>query len=138
VNEDIKQFTLFVLNDSGNIERFTYLHSDQVKKDKKPVYYQLLLDNPKGQVLKVNRKMVRETHNGLPAADEKKILLVETEYFYFNKEKNKLSYIKINGSNIPDIVKIPEGDYSLRPADYDFTKETEIIRFFNNYFQATR
>src|ERR1044071_2785551 len=84
-NEDVKEFTLkFEKKDSVITLRFVHANQYQ-KKVNQPIYYEILLDDEKGQLLKLNKKVVATSGDGLLASRTMKYLKLEPSYFYFDK-----------------------------------------------------
>jgi hypothetical protein len=135
VSQKIKQFSLVVPNEKGS-ETFTFLHSDIIKKARKPFYYEVLVEDGMGYLLKVNQKEVVEAQKGLPVADATKELSLNITYYYFDKNARSLSKINANGANIKEILSI-KGD-ELRTEGYDFASELSLKEFFIAYFAKNR
>jgi hypothetical protein len=137
VNEDIKEFTLkYVMKDSAIQLRF--VHSNQYQKNGASVYYEVLADDPKGQLLKLNKKVVANTGDGIIANRTSKYLKAEPSYFYYNKSTKKLQKIKEN-SDMRSILSIPEENVAEMNIDtFDLSREDNIIRLIKLYFEKAR
>ncbi len=134
VNDPVKQFTLIVQNGDTN-SVYTFINASQIRQEKKPMYYELLLDHPTYQVLRYNRKYVSEASKSLPVAEGRKIFALEMSYYLYNKTSNKIIRIKANGTNIAEALGItPDQVKELKLDSYDFSGETDILRFFQLYF----
>ena len=130
VTDAIKQFNLYAqAGDTALLLQF--VNASQYKKQNKTFYYQVILDNEKGQLLKTNQKTIRSLTEGLLAAKGKKYFDVSSDYFYYDKTTKKITKINPDGSNLKTILK-PDANTT---GDYNFSDEDDLIRFFRNYFQ---
>lgn len=134
VNDPIKYFTLMV-QPGDTLFNYTFIHTNQIRKEKKPLFYELILQDSVYHLLKYNRKIVAEAGNSLPAADGRKIFQLEISYFLYQIKSKKLVRLKSDGSNIADALGIGRDKVNeLKLANSDFSIESEIIRFFKSYF----
>jgi hypothetical protein len=137
-NEDIKEFTLKI-EKKDSLITLRFVHANQYqKKVNQPVYYEVLLDDEKGQLLKLNKKVVATSGDGLLAARTMKYLKLESSYFYFDKSTKKLHKIKEN-TTLSSIISIPEEiKKDLHEDTFDMTQEDNIIRLFKLYFEKSK
>ena len=135
VDDPIRSFFLIVPSGDTNIV-FTFINASQVKAEKKPMYYELLLENPTWQVLKFNRKFVGDAGKSLPVAEGRKIFDLELSYFIFNKSTKKLTRLKASGTNIASTLGLNK-EQEADVVNYDFSAETDILRFFRKYFEQS-
>jgi hypothetical protein len=135
-NEEIKDFTLMI-PDGNSFISSKFVNANQYQKEKTVFYYELLIDDKKGQLLKTNKKVIAELSNSsLPAYNGKKFFNLETSYYYYNNASKKMAKIKANGSNIGAALGLnPEEENALHVAAFDFSKEQDVIRLMNLYFQ---
>jgi hypothetical protein len=133
VNEEIKEFTLKIpVADSIITSRF--IHSSQFHKGD-PVYYEVLLDNDKGQLLKTNQKVVANAESNLLTTQTKKYLKLESAYFYFDKKTKKIAKIRAYG-NFASVLGLSEQEAKeLQVDSFDPSKEEDVIRLFKKYFE---
>jgi len=132
VNDPIRSFYLVVpMGDSNSI--YTFINASQIKEEKKPMFYELLLENPTWQVLKYNRKFVGDASKSLPVAEGRKIFDLELSYFIFNKSTKKLTRLKASGTNIASTLGLDK-EQEADLVNYDFSSESDILRFFRKYF----
>lgn len=136
VNEEIKEFTLSArIGDSVINSRF--INSNQYQKGK-TTYYEVLIDNERGQVLKTNKKVVATTGDGIIASKTSKYLKLESEFFYYDKSTKKITRIKPSG-NFASILKLSEEEVKeINMDSFDASKEEEILRFFKLYFEKKK
>ena len=138
VNEEIREFVLAVKYPDSLVTS-VFVNGNQYRKDKKPAYYEVLVDDDAGQLLKHNKKVVAESMQGIPAYEGKKVFALETSYFYWDKKKKKLASIKANGSNIGDILGLDANAVELlKVRATDFSLEENTVQFFRGYFQHLR
>jgi len=132
-NEEIKEFTLKIPRaDSMITARF--IRANQLK-DGKPFYYEVLLDSDKGQLLKTNTKVIGTLDNGILATQTKRCLKLESEYYYFDKTKNKLTKIKPS-TDLKSLLHLTDEQAAgLHTETFDTTDEQNLLTFFKNYFQ---
>ena len=135
IEQKIKQFSL-VVPENGKMETYTFLHSDEIKKGRKPFYYEVLVENDMGYLLKLSQKKVVEAQKGLPVADGTKALSLDVTYYYFDKNARLLTRLNANGSNIKDALNI-KGD-EIRTEGYDFTNELSLKEFFISFFSKRK
>lgn len=135
VNEEIKEFVIVnVYPDTTVTSKF--INAGQLKKEKKTFYYEVLLDDAAGTLLKYNRKTVAESAEGIPAAEGKKIFRLESSVFYFDKAKKTVTPIKANGSNVISLLNLDDAaKTALQPKGTDFSIETNVVHFFKKYFE---
>lgn len=134
VNEEIKEFTLKVLK-KDSVINVRFVHGNQYQKRvNAPFYYEVLLDNDKGQLLKLNKKVVTTVGDGILAARTSKYLKLEPSYYYYDKQTKKLIRIK-ETTDITTIIPLTEEDKKeLSPDSFDFGNEENTIKFFKQYF----
>lgn len=132
VNEDIKEFTLKVkAGDSMITSRF--ISSSQFGKGK-TTYYEVLLDNEEGQLLKTNQKVVASLSSGVITSSSKKYLKLESVYFYYDKTTKKLIKIK-PGTDIRSLLHLSEEEAKqLNTGMYDMANEQDVIQLMKAYF----
>src|SRR5207253_1732773 len=130
VNDEVKEFSLVVSGDSNKVERFDFVNANQYKKEKDPLYYEVLADHNVGQLLKANKKFVEEGHDGLPVHEGKKVFGITVEYWYYDKQSKKITRIKGSGSNISQLIKLTDEDAAvLQLNSMDFNREEDLIKF---------
>jgi hypothetical protein len=131
VNEPIKEFTLkYVAGDSTFTLRF--INADQYQKGKS-FFYEVLLDNENGQLLKTNQKTVGTLENPMLGAETKKYLKLESEYYYYDKASRKV--IKITSvSDIKNALHLTEEEIKQLQVNFvDFANEVDVIKVFREY-----
>jgi hypothetical protein len=134
VNDEIKDFSIInVYPDTLIISKF--INASQLKKEKKVFYYEVLLDNEAGQLLKYNKKIVAEASKGIPVYEGKKVFELQSSFFYYDKKKKLVTAIKANGSNISSLVDVSSGP---DPKNYDFSLDGDITAFFTRYFESLK
>lgn len=133
VTDAIKKFSLYSQVGDTAIQ-LQFVNASQYKKENKTFYYQVVLDNEKGQLLKTNQKIIRSLTEGLLAAQGKKYFDLSSDYFYYDRTTKKLIKIKTDGSNLGQILKTDGNDLK----NYNFSDEEDIIKFFSNYFQNNK
>ena len=134
-NEPVKEFYLMVPEEKGVVKKYTFIHSDQVKKEKQPFYYEVLIDSSRGQLLKLNRKIVREGSNSLPGFAGK-VFYLELTYFFYDKQTKKITRLKGNGTNISETLRLTKAEEeAMELNNLDFNKEEDIVGLFNAYFK---
>jgi hypothetical protein len=138
VNEDIHDFTLVTVYPDTVITS-TFINSDVFKKEKKAFYYEVMLDNEVGQLLKHNRKFVNDANKGIPAYEGKKFFDLQASYFYFDKKKKEMMAIKANGTNIPALLNLSDADTNaLEIQTLNLSSEPELILFFTRFFELRK
>jgi hypothetical protein len=134
VNEDIKEFSLSIpVGDT--IIRSRFINSGQYKKSGRPSYYELLIDDSKGQLLKLTRKKIAVVDmQVLVITKNKKYFNPESEYYYYNKQTSSIDKIG-NGNNIKKLLQVKDTDtINAKIENTNFTNEDELIGFFKEYF----
>lgn len=137
VDEEIKEFSLTV-KQSDSTKTFKFLNGKQFKgnKDRSTVYYELLIDDEKGQLLKVNRKLIIDGRKSLAANGALKIFELENTYYYFDKKSEKILRIKSNGSNMDLLPELDEQQKNgLKTNGLDTSQEESVLEFFKKYFE---
>lgn len=130
VDDEIREFSMFIQN-GDSVVKYTFVNASQLKPEKKPLYYELIADKTDYQLYKLNKKFVAEASKTIPVAEGRKIFDLELSYFYFNRKSKKLTRIRSNSSNLAEILGITREKLTeLKPENYDFSNEADIIRFF--------
>jgi hypothetical protein len=133
VVDEIKEFVLF---DSGKQIKFT--NASEYMRTKKPVFYETLIDDTKGALLKSYKKNVRSDVQVFGGANPK-YLDLNMEYFYYDKKFKKISLISPDAGKIGSLLHLSFDEAQKLNADkYDFTKESNLIPFFNLYFESVK
>lgn len=128
--DPIKEFYLLIPDDKGQ-KKYSFVHTSMFQKTKKSFYYEVMADSTNWELLKVNRKVVKTMTNALPVYKGKKVFQLETEYFFYDKQEKKIIPVKADWSRFADALKLSEADKTRLGAQaYDFTKESDITRFF--------
>jgi len=136
VNEEIKEFSLSIpVGDT--IIRSRFLSSRQFNKNENPFYYELLIDNNQGQLLKVTRKKIALIDLKIPVTTKgKKYFNPESEYYYYNKRTLSIGKIRRNGNNIKKLLQLKDIDgINEEIENTNFENEDDLIRFFKEYFR---
>ncbi|MET0393114.1 MAG: hypothetical protein ABW019_08220, partial [Chitinophagaceae bacterium] len=127
VNEEIKEFTLNVKS-GDSVVRTRFLSSAQVGSKGKPVYYEVMLDDANGQLLKSNEKVVASLSSGLLTTSSRKYLKLESTCYYYDKVKKKLTKIRPS-TDIAALLQLSEQQAKeLNISTYDLTSEEEVLR----------
>jgi hypothetical protein len=138
VNEEIKEFSLSIpVGDT--IIRSRFLSSRLYNKNDKLFYYELLIDNSGGQLLKVTRKKIASVDLGIIGTTKgKKYFHPEVEYYYYNKQASSVDRIWPNGNNIKKLLQLKESDaINAEIENMNFGNEDDLIKFFKGYFRKT-
>jgi len=135
VNEEIKNFILMIpAKDSIVQEQF--INANQFRREKNTFYYEVIIDKAAGQLLKANKKVIRNFSDVLLSSKGKTRLVPESIFFYYNNSAKKIFKIRADESNLGELLNVDNNTLlRLHSENYDFTKEADIISFFTNYFQ---
>jgi hypothetical protein len=137
VNEEIKEFILEVVT-GDSLVRSRFVNANQYKKESRTFYYEVLLESDKGQLLKLNNKVVATLNDELLASNAKKYFKLEASYFYYDKITKKIARIKPGGSNIPALLNLnQEQASSIQIVNNDLSNEAELIKIFSTYLKPT-
>lgn len=137
VNEEIKEFTLNVKS-GDSVIKSRFIHSSQFGGKGKPAYYEVLLDNANGQLLKTNQKVVASMANGVITSSTRKYLKLESAYFYYDKSTKKLTRIKPT-TDIAALLHLSEQEAKeLNINLYDLSKEEDVIALMKAYFEKKK
>ncbi|HYM95207.1 MAG TPA: hypothetical protein VET23_13780 [Chitinophagaceae bacterium] len=132
----IQEFTLNIkIGDST--QNLHFVNANQYKKEQSTFYYQVLSEGESGQFLCYNRKFVNDEDKSLPALEGKKYFDMELTYYYYDKNKKKLNKIRAGGGNIESLLgadNIKRSGLSLK--DYNFSSESDMVKFFDQYFEV--
>jgi len=136
VNEAVKEFSLkFKLGDSVITSRF--ISSAEYQKGKL-FFYELLLDDEKGQLLKTNQKVVATQPFDMIGADTKKYLKLENEYFYYNRTTKKITRIS-TAADIRTALQLTDQQMNeLQVNSIDVVNEVDLLRVFKSYLQKEK
>jgi hypothetical protein len=132
----------FVLNipQGDSIVTSRFVNADQYKKEKTPFYYEVLLDNARGQLLKTNKKIITtENKDGLMSTQGRKYFNLIFTYFYFDKTTKKITKIRPDGSNMAALLGLSEEESrNLDLSSFDLSKEDDMIKFLKRYFEKAK
>ncbi len=137
VNEPVREFVLInIVNDTTVATRF--VNANQYNKKDKNFYYEVIIDNEKGQLLKTNKKVVTAVAQGLLTSNTKKYLDLTYDFYYFDKVQHKITKLKSTGNNIQSVLELTdEVARELNLNGYDFSKEEDVISFMAAYFSKS-
>ncbi|MEO8404288.1 MAG: hypothetical protein ABI480_06825 [Chitinophagaceae bacterium] len=137
VNESIKDFTLKVaVGDSLITSRFA--NSTQYQKNGKELYYEVLIDNEKGQLLKTNTKKVATADDGIIASSTSRYLKLESDYFFYDKKTKKLTKIKPD-NDLKSTLNLTDAQAKDLYSDtYEPASEESLLMFFKRYFERAK
>lgn len=138
VNENIKEFTLKYVNKDSVIQ-LRFVNSNQYPKKGNPTgYFEVLLDDPRGQLLKLNKKVVANSSDGIISNGSRKYLKAEPSYFYYDKTTKKMHKIKEN-TDITSVLPVTKENAEEMHLDtFDLSMEDNIIRLFKSYFEQSK
>jgi hypothetical protein len=132
ISDEIRSFYLYFPNDI--IKQFVNI--DSHKKQTNPQYFEVLIDDKKGQLLKSYSMLVSESNEeSVIKKKVSKYLKSVVSYFYFDSEKNLLTKIKDDGNNIPAILHLSSTDKEkIITGIIDYKSESILLDLFNAYF----
>jgi hypothetical protein len=134
ITDEIKTFSLPVnVNDTAVVLQF--VNASQYKKEAKVFYYQVVLDYPKGELLKTNYKTIASLTTGLLSSQGSKYFQLRCDYYYYDKSKKQIAKVSSGGSNIKKLLNLDDTtEKRLKINSYDFSNDEELIKFFKLYF----
>jgi hypothetical protein len=107
---------------------------DYIKSKRGPLYYEILADAAKGQLLKAHRKVLGTDGSSLVDAANAKFFKTTSEYFYYNIATDKLVQIGNTAQSIRSDLKLTkEQEEKLNFSSFDFSNDTDVITFFKSY-----
>ena len=105
-----------------------FINSQQYDKKSPPVFYQVLLDDSKGQLMKLNQLKIEDLNEGLTVRDGKKAFKSANSYYYYDKQKQKLTKLKSGNRNIFAAMNKKEIDLpGINLNDYDLSSDQGLI-----------
>jgi hypothetical protein len=129
VADPIKDFVL-----EGPLRKMSFTNAGLYKKQKRTLYYEILADAAKGQLLKAHRKVLGTDGSSLVDAANAKFFKTTSEYFYYNIATDKLIQIGNTAQSIRSDLKLTkEQEEKLNFSSFDFSKDTDVITFFKSY-----
>lgn len=129
VNEEIKEFTLNVMKDDTLLEPARFVNANQFQKSNRVFYYEVVMENEKGILLRTNDKKVTTLGDGLLSNRSQQYLKLERAYFYYDKQKKKVIKIKSTSNTLPSLNISAEQIKAMQADQYDFANESDIIAF---------
>lgn len=132
VADPIKEF---ILEDrKGEVHHF--INADEYKKQKSPLFYEVLAEEKRGQLLKTQRA-VAATKDALTNARVNKYITIESEYFYYNKATGKVVPLKFTAGSVRTATGItPQEENNLFFSGYHFNDEDDLVKFFREYLKS--
>lgn len=138
VNEEIKGFSLQVPVNADSVRNIQFVSANQYQHEKSTFYYEVVLDNEKGQLLRANKKVIATADNGVLSVAGKKVFSLKSTFYYFDKSTKKIYKIRSDGSNVRELLNLDKNNQgNISPESYDFNKGEDIISFFTYYFHQT-
>lgn len=136
-NEEIKEFTLNVPLNDTLLSSTKFVNANQYQRSNQALYYEIVLEDEKGQLLRTNQKVVATDALDL-ASKSQKYLKLERNYLYFDKQKKKLYKIK-PATNVRTMLNLTdEQETAMQLKQYDLSKEEDIIAMMRAYQEKTR
>lgn len=131
VVDEIKDFVI-----SAPEKQMKFINAAQYSNVKKPLFYEVLIDDNKGTLLKSYRKVIKSGVRvfGMPEAGH---LDISVEYSYYNKKSKKISSVTTAGKISSILNLTPDEEQKLSVYKYDFSSEADLLLFFNSYFGST-
>ncbi|MET0461746.1 MAG: hypothetical protein ABW007_01275, partial [Chitinophagaceae bacterium] len=99
-----------VINEGDSTVTVRFINSQQYDKKSPSVYYEVLLDDAKGQLMKLNQLKIEDLNEGLTVRDGKKAFKSANAYYYYDKQKQKLTKLKGGNRNILSAMNKRESD----------------------------
>ncbi|MFL5771739.1 MAG: hypothetical protein ACJ75F_01185, partial [Flavisolibacter sp.] len=66
----------------------------------------------------------------------RKVFDLEVSYYIFNKSTKKLTRLKASGTNIASTLALNK-EQEADLVNYDFSAESDILRYFQKYFSES-
>ncbi|MBO9659036.1 MAG: hypothetical protein J7527_09445, partial [Chitinophagaceae bacterium] len=105
-----------------------FINSQQYDKKSPSVFYQVLLDDSKGQLMKLNQLKIEDLNEGLTVRDGKKAFKSANSYYYYDKQKQKLTKLRSGNRNIIAAMNKKESDLpGINLNDYDLSSDQGLI-----------
>lgn len=134
VVDEIKEF---VLVDGGKETKFT--NASEYARTKKTVFYETLIDDAKGALLKSYKKIVKTGGVQVFGGPNPKYLDLTAEYAYYDKAAKKILPISPDANRIRSTLNLTSDEAQrLNVEKYDFSREADVLSFFSVYFGSTK
>jgi len=131
VADPINEFS--ITDKDGLSHRF--INADEYKPQKNPLFYEILLNDKKGTLLKVHQTKVKASAELSNIASERS-LYQSYEYLWYDRPTDKIHKLPLSAAGIKDALKLSEVDANKMAFDsYRFNNEDDLFNFFNVYIQ---
>ena len=132
VADPIKEF--IIEDRKGDVHHF--INAEEYKKQKSPLFYEVLAEEKRGQLLKTQHA-VAATKDALTNAKVNKYITIESEYFYYDKASGKVIPMKFSASSVKSAIRLtPEEENTLFFSGYRFNDEDDLVKFFREYLKS--
>ncbi len=131
VADPIKEFQL----EEDSVSYHHFINADLYGKISKPLFYEVLVETPKGHLLKAYRMVVSTTDRIINARQDKFLNRVN-DYYYYNATNGKVIPLGHSAGTVLSALKLsPEQQAQLHFFTYNFDNEKDLVKFFNVYLQ---
>lgn len=132
VSDPIKEF---ILEDrKGEVHHF--INAEEYKKQKKALFYEVLTEEKRGQLLKTTHA-VASTSDEITNAKENKRLKFAYDYFYYDKASGKVTPLKFSAGSVRSALNLTQQqENDLFFSGYRFNDEEDLLKFFRVYLKS--
>lgn len=132
VSDPIKEFTI----EDRKKEKHYFINADEYKKQKKPLFYEVLVGERRGQLLKTIRTKAT-TSDEITNAKENKRLKFVYEYFYYDNATGKTSPVKFSAASVKSAIGLTQQqENELFFTSAHFGDEDDLVTFFRAYLKS--
>ena len=132
VSDPIKEFTI----DDHKGETHHFVNAAEYKKQKKPLFYEILAEEKRGQLLKTTRA-IATTSDAITNAKENKRLKFVYEYFYYDNATGKTTPLKFSKASIKNAIGLtPQEENELFFSSAALNDEDDLVTFFRVYLKS--
>ncbi|MBO9619664.1 MAG: hypothetical protein J7539_11580 [Niabella sp.] len=140
ITDPVKEFSLKPPVANGNSVAIRFISAKLVNPNaRKTEYYDVMIDDAAGILLKSIYKKVKTAENGLLTGSTKGYLDFATTYYFYNKSTKKISkVVPVQGQIVRLLALTEQQQQNLRVASVEFEKETSLNNFFISYFASLK
>ena len=132
VTDPVQEF--IIADEQGGLHHF--INADMYKNLDHPQFYEILLIENRGHLLKANSMAIANSDE-IANAKSNKYLKPGEAYYYYDKASGKTRQFNFSPASVKQALQLtPEQENSLSFPRYHFNDESDIMKFFRVYLQS--
>jgi hypothetical protein len=131
ITDSIREFIL----EGKDSAQYHFINAAEYGKTDKPLFYEVLVEEKKGHLLKAHHKTITTTDRIINSVVQQSITPYD-EYFYYDATSGKVVPVQLTAFSVISVLKLTQVQQDiLHFSNYRFAEEDGLIRFFRNYLR---